>query len=108
MNILHNIWCPTSVRGGGGVAGVGAGVIEFTFISSMKFIGRTITLGLGVALSTIAFKTLSNTNVGINLGLKTLLGKISSSCQAVTIADTVIGVIALGALSSFVIEKYGR
>jgi hypothetical protein len=104
-NILASIWGPTRLRAASNPVSVGAATAMALIIMPAKLVGRTVTLGLGVAILNAALQALANTPVGADWGIKTLVARLSSSL-ALSHTNIVIGIVALGVLSSFLIEKY--
>lgn len=105
---IVSIWAPTRRSGSGAstpvAASVGIAVGMGTLAS--KFIGRTVTLGAGVAVAAVGLKALAGTSVGTALGATAFVATMSAFPPALLISAVVAGTIGAGLLSSYLIEKY--
>lgn len=107
MNILKGIWSPTRVHGGGSTpVGASASIVESLITIPCKFVGRTLTLGAGLAVTAVGLKVLAGTSVGAALGTTAFVATMSAFPLAVLITAAVGGTVATGLLTSYLIEKY--
>lgn len=102
---IATIWSPTKCESQGQASLWNAA--KFGTVVSLKFFGRTFTLGLGVASIGIALKIIAETKYGVELGLSALIAaKICVLPPATLIMASLVSLIATGILTTFLIEKY--
>ncbi len=107
MNALSSVWGPTRPKSvGSNPVGAAAGLANYLVTAPLKFIGRTVTLALGVTATAIALKALAGTAVGVAVGATAFVATISAFPPALVIGAAIAGTVATGLLASILIEKY--
>ncbi len=107
INAFASMWGPTRPGNvGSNPVGATAGLARFFVIAPLKFLGRTVTIGAGVAATALALKALAGTSVGVALGTTAFVATISAFPPAMILTAAAVGTVATGLLASILIEKY--
>lgn len=72
----------------------------------LKFMGRTVTLGVCFAATACALKALAETSLGASIGIAGFVATIGSFPPALLIVAALTATVATGLLTSYLIEKY--
>ncbi|MFI5344487.1 MAG: hypothetical protein ACHQUC_09730 [Chlamydiales bacterium] len=72
----------------------------------LKFLGRTVTLGVCFAVTACALKALAETSLGAAIGVTSFVATIASFPPLLLAIAALTATVATGLLTSYLIEKY--